>query len=413
MTLKNRFMIVGLGMIVFILITPVIILYALGYKLDLQARQVVKTGSLIIFSRPEKAQIYIDDTLQAKKTDGTIRFLLPGDYNVKVSKAGYQSWTKRLNVKSSLVTWANHEREFITLFYEQPIVSQNKEVSQSAISIMERKAVASEKGRLSEYDPDSGEFKSMSTALPTLPAPITFSNKSHLYYWMRYPSASFFTPEQLAAARQLQANESYATALVGSDLMVVKNNVASAYSGNVSGFILENEHLWYVQDNQVKHVNLAMGIIDPVTTLHYSPFNSIILRGNSHLFLVLDQTLYALNDKLEEVQRGVSYAYWDEPTSRLVVATSNEALLFDPVSFKKDLIIRSSTAITQPIVNKETGYLFFLNENKLKAIELDGRDHRNVYTISTDPANSFLVSQDGSLATLFTDLNIKTLNIRE
>jgi hypothetical protein len=412
MTLRNRFLLVAFGMVIFILTTPVIVLYALGYKFDLPTRQIVKTGSLIVKSEPKKGNIYIDDILQPRKTDATVRFLLPGDYNVKVSRDGYQDWTKRLNIRSSLVTWANHEREFVALFLQNPEEKESRKVSQSAISVMERQAAVAEGTQVSWYNPDKATFEKISTQVPAFTPPATIPDPTQLYYLMRYPSVRMFSSEQISNAKQLEANENYAAILVGTNLFQVKGSQISLLSGSVSGFHLEDEHLWYVEGNTLRHTNLNLGVIENVKTLNSTPLHSAVIRGSSYLFLVLDGTLYAFNDELEEVQRGVTYAYWDNASARLVYANNNEVLVLDPVSFKRDLIIRSSTTVQQPIINRETGYLFFINESKVKAIELDGRDHRNVYTILSQPAESFLLSEDGKILTIFTDTEMKAYRIR-
>jgi hypothetical protein len=414
MTLRNRFLLVGFGAIVFAISTPVIVLYALGYKFDLRSRQVLKTGTMVVYSEPNDANIYIDDKIQKSKTDATIRFLLPGDFNIKVSKPGYQSWTKRLNVRSSLVTWANYEREYITLFFDDAKEEFTREASMSAVSVRENNAVVSHASQLFSYNPNRGEFEQVSRTPSAFASPISLASEQMGYYLLRHGTVQAFTPELLATAKQIESNDNYAALLTtDNELYRVKDGTLIKLADGVSGFALENEHVWYVQETKVNHANLALGVIDEVSSLPYSPISSTVIRGQGRIFLIMDQTLYALNDKAEEIYRGVTYAYWSSQAGRLVFANNNEALLFDPGSFRSELIIRSSTPIRQPIVNTTTGYLFFLNENRLKAIELDGRDHRNVYTLAATPARSFLVSDDGKLVTLFTDTGISGIKVRD
>lgn len=412
MKLRNRFLLVVLGMVVFIITTPVIVLYALGYKFDLQTRQITKTGSLVVKSEPDDSLVYVNDVLQPDKTDSTLRFLLPGDYNFKVDQDGYQSWTKRLNLRSGIVTWANQNREFISLFYDAPKIIETKSLSLAAISVEENSAIIVDNNGVSKYNPNRRNFENISQEVTNVNPPTQLPNTKSTYYFTKDTAGKLFTPEQLANSHQLESNGQLALLLVNNDLLLSKNGAITVFAKNVSGFHLENEHLWYVEANTLKHATLNLGLIEQMATLPYSPIKSQVIRGNSQMFLVLDQTAYALNDKLEEVYRGVTYAYWNSEMNRLVLANNNEALLFDPGSFRSELIIRSSSPIEQPVINQYTGYLFFMNEGKIKAIELDRRDHRNVYTISTEPTKSYLVSDNGKYLTTFTETELKIQEIR-
>ncbi len=412
MTLRNRFLLIGFWVVLFAILCPILVLYALGYKVDLQNRQIIKTGSLIIRSEPQRADIFIDDAKITQRTNSTIRFLLPGDYNVKISKAGYQAWTKRLNIRSALVTWANQDRDFITLFFEQPKDEFVATTSINAVSIRDSSAVIVSGGKTSLVNRNRGTLDEIRN-VSEFTNPLKISSQEILYYLLRYENSRSFPEELLGSAKQLESNDGYSALLANSTLHVSKNGQVLELTNNVSGFTLEEEHLWFIQNNTLNHANLNLGIIEEVATLNYSPINAKIIRGEGRLFMILDGTLFALNDFLEEVYRGVNYAYWNQESDRLVFANNNEVLTFDPASFRSDLIIRSSSPLSQPVMNQRTGYIFFLNEGKLKAIELDGRDHRNVYTLTETPAKSFLISDDGKLITLFTETEARGIKIRD
>lgn len=413
MTLRNRFILVGLGVAIFVIATPIAALYALGYKYDIHTGQITKTGSLVIRSEPRKAQVYLNDVLQDKTTDTTIRFLLAGDYVIKVSKDGYQSWTKRLNIKNGLVTWANQDREFITLFY-----STAKKESEQAISLAlpdknNTNAVVVTNNQINLYNPDRASSQVISGSTPIFTPPTSLPEKSSLYYILRYATAKAWSTEQITASRHLEANDNYAALLSGTDLMQSKNGQIELFANNVSGFTLDNEHVWYAQGRKIMHANWNLGVIEEVATLPFEPTNAKIIRGGQYIFAVLDNTLYMINEQADEIYRGVDYAYWDDNTSQLVFGNKNEALVLEPKNLRIDLIIRSTSTIGQPTINQKTGYLFFINENKIKAIELDGRDHRNVYTLADQPAESFLLSDDGKLLTAFTESEMTVYEIRQ
>src|SRR5688572_13864453 len=120
MKLKHRFSIIAIGFILFLISAPLIVLFARGFKYDFSQNKIVKTGTLVVESEPDNADIFLNDEKEDTQTPANIRFVLPGEYTVTVSKDGYQSWTKRLTIKSQLVTWANDNRDFISLFLALP-----------------------------------------------------------------------------------------------------------------------------------------------------------------------------------------------------------------------------------------------------------------------------------------------------
>lgn len=112
----------------FVFLTPLIIFYCRGYRIDFNQKRIVKTGGLYIRANPKSSKIFIDGVLK-KKTDfffgaSFVDNLLPKDYEVEIKKKGYQDWKKKLKVKESEVTEARN----IFLIPEKPsldLLSQN------------------------------------------------------------------------------------------------------------------------------------------------------------------------------------------------------------------------------------------------------------------------------------------------
>src|SRR3989344_1683409 len=120
MKLRNRFILIGIGMIIFILATPVIVFYALGYQYNFKENKIVRTGTLVVHTSPTKAKVFLNNKLASDKTPAVLRFLSPGDYIIRITKPEYQDWTKRLGIYEESVTWANNNRDFVTLFFQNP-----------------------------------------------------------------------------------------------------------------------------------------------------------------------------------------------------------------------------------------------------------------------------------------------------
>jgi len=103
----RRIILIG-AVLFFVLITPIILLYAWGYSFDWQNKKVVLTGGLYLKSVPKKAEVYINNQIQKEITPTFIKRLLPKEYQIKITKQGYHSWQKNLEVESKIVTEAKN-----------------------------------------------------------------------------------------------------------------------------------------------------------------------------------------------------------------------------------------------------------------------------------------------------------------
>jgi len=88
---------------VFLIVAPIVIFYAIGYRLDLSNRQVAHTGGMYIRTYPASSQIYLDNKLVASRTPARIKFLMPKTYQVTIEQPGYRTIQTNIEVKSGQV----------------------------------------------------------------------------------------------------------------------------------------------------------------------------------------------------------------------------------------------------------------------------------------------------------------------
>ncbi len=115
---KTRFIILIICIILFLVITPYIIIYSLGYRVDFENKKLVATGGIYVKVLPQPAEIYIDSKL-AGKTNMLSGFvflqnLLPKEHVVLIKKDGYFTYQKSLKVKEKEVAKLEH----VVLFKE-------------------------------------------------------------------------------------------------------------------------------------------------------------------------------------------------------------------------------------------------------------------------------------------------------
>lgn len=109
-----------LAIIGFLIITPLIVLYAYGFRYDFEQRRITQVGMITVKSIPRTVDIFINDKLRARRTYARIRDLMPKDYAVKLQKDGYTAWEKKLTVEPGTVTAIKHAR----LFLVEPEIKQ-------------------------------------------------------------------------------------------------------------------------------------------------------------------------------------------------------------------------------------------------------------------------------------------------
>jgi len=110
MNLKTRKILSWFFLAAFFLITPAVIFYALGYKINPRSFRLQKTGTLIVESKPRGAAVYLDGKAREQtfglfsfnkniplRTPVKIKNLLPHDYELETVLDGY--WPRREKIK--------------------------------------------------------------------------------------------------------------------------------------------------------------------------------------------------------------------------------------------------------------------------------------------------------------------------
>ena len=105
-------------LLLFFIVTPLLILYASGFRYNFDIGMIEKTGAFYIKSYPRNAEIYINDLKSKHKTPKQITNLAPGTYTLKITKNNYTPWQKKLSVYSGETTFV----EDVVLFLENQVV---------------------------------------------------------------------------------------------------------------------------------------------------------------------------------------------------------------------------------------------------------------------------------------------------
>lgn len=94
--------------VVFLVVAPLTVLYSLGWRIDFNAKKIIKVGLFYFQIVPRSSQVYVNDKLEGKTnflfTSVAVENLLPGKYNVEIKKDGFWSWKKSLEIKEKQAT---------------------------------------------------------------------------------------------------------------------------------------------------------------------------------------------------------------------------------------------------------------------------------------------------------------------
>ncbi len=94
-----RRIIFSVFLLAYLVICPLLLLYASGYIVDPFTREVRQTGLVRLASSPSGARIYLEKSRFVRTTPATIDKLVPGQYKVTLTRPGYRSWVHTIDIK--------------------------------------------------------------------------------------------------------------------------------------------------------------------------------------------------------------------------------------------------------------------------------------------------------------------------
>lgn len=92
-------------LILYLVATPMTILYALGYLYQPGSeRGLTKSGLISLGTTPEGARVFVGGSRFTRRTPTVIRDLLPGDYSIRLTLRDHQPWSGTVRVEAEKAT---------------------------------------------------------------------------------------------------------------------------------------------------------------------------------------------------------------------------------------------------------------------------------------------------------------------
>jgi hypothetical protein len=126
------------SVLIFFIGLPFILIFALGYKIDLHNFRLIKTGLIYVKTRPPGASIYLNGKLVGERSPASMQELIPGTYKVALELEEHYPWKGQVEVEAGKVSRVDR----IILFPLRPQLQQLNQEGFSAFRIdPERKQV--------------------------------------------------------------------------------------------------------------------------------------------------------------------------------------------------------------------------------------------------------------------------------
>ncbi|MBI4812021.1 hypothetical protein HY798_01020 [Candidatus Falkowbacteria bacterium] len=426
MTLLTRRILYVIFIIAFLVITPLVIAYAAGYKIKIGKGLKLnfsfqKTGMLVLDSQPRGARIYLNGEAQQlpfKKyflseesyiaTPTKIKNLLPEEYEVKLELNGYWDWQKKLTVSAGASTYA----EDVYLFKNNlPVSLASGRVSQSSLAPDKKYLLIAGDDEVSVFDLTTEEKIRLSGlsawGSEKKPLEISWSRDSNkllinaTIFSLASPDAPV-RPDPKSENIKWSGNMIYYlsrpagkdTGLISSfDPDTKENKVVFAsdpaligQNEKITDFLIKNKNVFFIVQSGEK-IKLNISEIDSqkiIRTIDLPPFSQYSFINPEHKFINLydqeRQTLYLIDPfsyfPLAETINNIKYNSWINE-DKLLYANDFEIWLYGIKNRNKTLLTRISSPIEKALWHPSNNYIVYATENSVNTIELDDREKRN------------------------------------
>jgi hypothetical protein len=440
--------------LLFIIVSPVAILYSQGYRFDNYKMIFIHSGSVTIKSVPSNPTISIDgktrssSNLDIINSSATVGGLRPGSYDLKITAEGYGDWKKNVEVHSGVSTE----------FWNVLLIPQNPSLKQIDSNDAKR-FFPSPFGKKIAYDTNSQEGFSLFEAdikqnksnslFSASDIRLTDDNKKNIEWnfkedallcpiinksgndYLMISDAGDFDPQYLSAFSKLDSprgarwspKEKGIIYFLAKDPKKLETGLYSANINDksidliipsVSAYDLSGSSIFYLQNNNVLYKSDLKGnnisqitsnslsdeiLGDKARLIAYDDSRQVLITDSGDLFVHND----SLEDQIRKIADSVDDIQFSDDGKKLLYWNNNEiSVMFlrnwdvQPYRIENEIqsIIRLSTPIKNVFWYKDYEHVFFATQNKIKIIELDPRDHRISSEILENNMDEFPATYD-------------------
>ncbi len=396
------------ALLVFMAITPVVILYALGYRTSFTAADPVPVGVLLIESEPSRATVYADEK-EVGQTPHALSNIRAGSVTIRIEKEGYKAWQKNVQISPGRATEIRDIRLFPAALEPRPLTNNVRLFSVSPNRRL--LAVVHTNNTLTIYD-QVGEVVSPPQPLRANVETILWSPNSDAVLLNMSSTPSFWyvsvAQKQLPSALPILAGAHsvvWDPRIPGRLLYLDASNTLKAYNvasraqapliENIDSFATSANHI-YAVGSETKKIGIytlqgqASG--DPlsipegdITQMLVTPQGNIALLTNGGEVSVL-----ADKNTFIPVAKGMQKIAWSPSGQVLLLATDTSLHVYN-VNDKRTtlplhkliLVQRLSRPIASPQWFAGSRHLLYQIDDEMWIVETDTRDYPVAYQVDT------------------------------
>ncbi|MEK7453078.1 MAG: hypothetical protein AAB614_02475 [Patescibacteria group bacterium] len=418
MTIRTRRILFFTSFLIFLITSPAIIMYSLGYKLNIENFKIQKTGGIFVNIKYDDYRISVNERIKKDVTKKIflqkgvlIPNLLTKNYKVSVEKDGYLEWSKTLKVESGIIT---EVRNIFLMPKELVFEDIENNTLDFIISVSGEKIAYLKQNSVTLYD-IKNEKKSIIEGIEKKMMKLVGFTSDENDIFLENDSTIYKTSYSGNNILEIQKSkkELYLNAIPSIEdrnIIYVLSDKNTLYEINfldrsnkniiseIVNFYLTDKDIFYLTKEPKNFYKKDISS-EKTTQLTFHPLNDmdihskIIKKFNDPIAIIdTNKNLFLFNYKSEtfnKLSSDVIDAELSTDLSKILYLKDREVYVYyleDSYPSKKsgeiDLIGRFGQQIKDASWFSYNNHHIFLNmENNIQIIELDGRDKRNSYEI--------------------------------
>lgn len=450
----HRRLIFWVFFLLFILSTPVAILYSQGYRFDQYSRIFIRSGSITVKSVPSSASVFLNGKLQSGRAldiinnSITLNGLRPGSYAVRVSANKYQDWEKQIDVHSGISSeyWnvflspndptmkelpvSGVERFFPSPFGKRIAYTSHAQANLEihSLDITSGESLLAYSGENLEFSNNKSENLEWNFKERLMAGPVTRNeskdyliidiNKeydpaflSDLTSLRDFRSARWSPKDQwtlyfLGRSSEKAPQILYKYNVSTKELTEVASDIATFDFSGDSIYAVRHNNILYKLDldgNETSQVTST-----PLSSDDLGDFSRLIVYDENRQALISEKgVLFVHNNGSENTIRQIAdnvndIQFSDDGKKMIFWGNNDISVLFlrpwdvQPLRAENEIqkIIRSSVPFDNVFWYRDYEHILFTYQKKIKIIELDQRDHRILANIFENGLDNFPAAYD-------------------
>lgn len=420
MGIVKRRLLAAAFILAFLVISPLLILYAAGFRYNFDKSRIEKVGLLYITTDPKNTTVSVDDQIYTTGRELVIKSLKPGEYEINISKEDYFSWQKTLEIFEGqsafirdLILFKNLEAQPYELFVKPTKLIFSH--PQAQILQSEKFVFIYHKSNQEITEIELPEATPLTELSLTTDASQLVAKQQQK--WLLINTLD----ETLEDISQKVPLDSKRIKVFPSGLVAVTEQAVWLLAQNddtspnqllvnqplPQDFIIGQDRSWLISTEPSKKRSFLYSLGENrtkpelITSLPYSPnysiaddfsgFLTIEDSDNQIVYLVDTKSLPATVESLFAIEKWS----WSKDHRQLLTASEFEVTIHHfENGLKQELIVRLSSPIADAAWHPEENHVFYVTEDSLFLAERDERDVRNIFKLSTDKKDLQILSTD-------------------